>query len=219
MHWKILRRLAPSLLIAALTASCSADLDPASRAAIAAAKPDIGDIVFTRIGGPIFANVAVTTGSWTSHVGIIVDYRDGDWIVAESGIPIVRMTPLAKFIGRSVGHQFAIERLKVPPTGEQKREILRFSRLQFGKHYALGFSLQSRGTFCSRFVHDVVLDATGQSIGETETFSHLLHRNPSAPFWFWRAWFLGIIPWQRTTITPASELQSPLLADVAQNHA
>jgi len=219
MHWKFLLLLAPALLISAITSSCSADLDSASRAAIAASKPDIGDIVFTRIGGPIFTNVAVTTGSWTSHVGIIVDYRNGDWVVAESGIPVVRMTPLLKFIGRSVGHQFAIERLKVPPTREQKRQMLRFAELELGKHYALGFSIQSRGTFCSKFVHDVVLDATGQSIGETETFSHLLHRNPNAPLWFWKAWFLGFIPWQRTTITPASELQSPLLAVVAQNHA
>jgi hypothetical protein len=62
--------------------------------------------------------VAVTTLSWTSHVGIIVDYKDGDWIVAESGMPFVRKTPLRKFLGRSVDQKFSIRRLKTPPTAD-----------------------------------------------------------------------------------------------------
>jgi Permuted papain-like amidase enzyme, YaeF/YiiX, C92 family len=209
--------LASALLFGALPATAMATLDDQTYGAVVASKPAVGDIVFTRIGGPIFANVAATTQSWTSHVGIIVDYGHGDWIVAESGIPFVRKTPLRKFLDRSENQEFSIRRLRTEPTEEQKLTMLKFADSQLGKVYSLGFDLNSQNTFCSKFVHDDVLVSTHQSIGDVETFDHLLHRNPDAPLWFWRMWFLGFIPWQRTTITPASELQSPLLRIVAQN--
>ena len=96
--------------------------------------------------------------------------------------------------------------------------MLALADAQMGKLYSLGFDLNSQNTFCSKFVHDVVFQATHQQVGEVESFDHLLHRNPEAPLWFWRAWFLGSIPWQRTTITPASELSSPLLTVVAEHN-
>ncbi len=207
-----------SLILIAFAVHARANLDERTYDAVIAARPAIGDIVFTRIRGPIFTRVATTTQSWTSHVGIIVNYRHGDWIVAESGIPAVRQTPLRKFLGRSVNQAFSIRRLKAEPTAEEKHAMLEFADSQMGKFYSLGFNLQSRKTFCSKFVHDVVYESTHQSIGEIETFNHLLHRNPNAPLSFWRAWFFGSIPWERTTITPASELDSPLLKPVIQHH-
>jgi hypothetical protein len=206
------------LFFAALALSARGDLDDKTYNIVVASKPAVGDIVFTRIGGPIFANVATTTQSWTSHVGIIVDCQHGDWIVAESGVPFVRKTPLRKFLGRSDDQEFSIRRLRTEPTDEQKRAMLKFADSQMGKPYSLGFDLESRKTFCSKFVHDAVYESTHQSIGEIETFDHLLHQNPGAPLWFWRAWFFGSIPWHRTTITPASELESPLLRVVVQSH-
>src|SRR5271165_16591 len=211
--------LAGGLVLAAMSAPARANLDEQTYGAVVASKPAVGDIVFTRIGGPIFARVAAAGGSWTSHVGIIVDYRHGDWIVAESGIPFVRKTPLRKFLDRSDDQRFSIRRLRTEPTDEQRRAMLMFADSQMGKPYSLGFDLESRNTFCSKFVHDVVYAGTHQSIGEIETFEHLMQRNPDAPLWFWRAWFLGNIPVQRTTITPASEMESPLLRVVAQHNA
>ncbi len=210
--------LALAVLVAAITPHARAALDEGTYDRVVASQPHIGDIVFTRIGGPIFTRVAETTCSWTSHVGIIVDFRDGDWIVAESAVPFVRKTALRRFLDRSEDQQFSIKRLKPEPDDAAKREMLGFADSQMGRLYSLGFNLESRSTFCSKFVHDVVLAGTHQSIGETETFEHLLHRNPGAPLWFWRTWFLGFIPWSRTTITPASELSSPLLAPVVQNN-
>jgi len=207
-----------SLIDIACAVSARAHLDEPTYDAVVAAKPAVGDIVFTRIPGAIFTRVATTTRSWTSHVGIIVDYRRGDWIVAESGIPAVRMTPLRKFLGRSKDQAFSIRRLRAEPTDEEKHVMLKLADSQIGRFYSLGFNLQSRKTFCSKFVHDVVYESTHQSIGEIETFDHLLHQNPDAPLAFWRAWFFGSIPWERTTITPASELDSPLLRTVIQHH-
>jgi len=219
MRFRNLSPITCGLLFAALVLSARANLDDQTYNAIVASQPAVGDIVFTRIGGPVFARVATTTQSWTSHVGIIVDYQNGDWIVAESGIPVVRRTPLRKFIGHSVNCQFSILRLKREPTAAEKAAMLKFADSQLGKHYSLGFDLQSQETFCSKFVHDVVYESTHQSIGEVETFDHLLHQNPDVPLTFWRTWFLGSIPWQRTTITPASELNCPLLKVVFQKPA
>jgi hypothetical protein len=205
-------------LFAALTLPALASSDEQTYRAVVASKPLVGDIVFTRIGGPIFSRVARTTQSWTSHVGIIVDYQNGDWIVAESGIPFVRKTPLRKFLRHSENQKFSIQRLRTEPTDEEKMKMLQFADSQMGKPYSLGFDLESKNTFCSKFVHDVIYVSTRQSIGEIETFDHLLHRNPDAPLSFWRIWFLGFIPWQRTTITPASELVSPLLRPIIQHN-
>lgn len=206
------------LLFASVVPAARATLDDATYNSVVASRPAIGDIVFIRIGGPVFSRVAVTTGSWTSHVGIIVDRQNGDWLVAESGIPFVRKTPLRKFLDRSENQEFSIRRLKTEPNAAQERVMLDFANAQIGKVYSLGFNLKSKDTFCSKFVHDVVYAGTHQSIGEVETFDHLLHSNPDTPLSFWRVWFFGFIPWQRTTITPASELVSPLLKPVIQNH-
>jgi len=196
----------------------SAKIADQTYARVEASHPQIGDIVFTRVGGPLFGYVATTTLSWTSHVGIIVSQHDGDWIVAESGVPRVRKTPLRKFLDRSLDQQFAIMRLRQEPSESQKAVMLSYADTQLGKFYHFGFDLSSQRTFCSKFVHDVVADSTGQQLGQVETFDHLLHRNPNAPLWFWRTWFFGFIPWNRTTITPASELVSPLLRPVITNH-
>jgi hypothetical protein len=202
----------------ALAPTIRATLDDRTYFQVVASQPQVGDLVFIRIGGPLFSRVAQTTESWTSHVGIIVDQANGDWVVAESGIPFVRLTPLRRFLDRSSGQKFSLRRLKTPPSDEEKRMMRRIAEAQLGKLYSLGFDLESQNTFCSKFVRDVVYQATRQQVGEVETFDHLLHRNPEAPLWFWRAWFFGSIPWRRMTVTPASELDSPLLRVVAENN-
>jgi hypothetical protein len=207
-----------ALLAVFLSAVAQARIDEKTFQSVVASKLAVGDIVFIHIGGPVFSRVAATTQSWTSHVGIIVDRQRGDWIVAESGIPFVRKTPLRKFLDRSVNEEFSIRRLRNEPSAEEKRAMLKFADAQVGKLYSLGFNLDSSHTFCSKFVRDVVYAGTRQQIGEVETFDHLLHRNPRARLWFWRVWFFGFIPWQRPTITPASELGSPLLKGVVQHN-
>ncbi|EHP3225880.1 hypothetical protein KNY80_004744 [Salmonella enterica subsp. enterica serovar Newport] len=47
-----------------------------------------------------------------------------------------------------------------------------------------------------------------------ETFGHLLKNNPGAGLLFWRFWFLGSIPWEKRTVTPASLWLHPELERV-----
>jgi hypothetical protein len=86
-----------------------------------------------------------------------------------------------------------------------------------GEHSA-GFNLASRRQFCSRFVREVIQEATGIAPGNVETFESLLKRNPQHGLSFWRLWFFGRIPWQRETVTPASLLESPHLRIRGNTH-
>jgi hypothetical protein len=77
--------------------------------------------------------------------------------------------------------------------------------------YDTGFDLHSKRQFCSRYVREVVEEAADVQLGQVENFATLLKNNPQADQAFWRTWYLGNIPWQRETVTPASLLQDAKL--------
>ena len=58
---------------------------------------------------------------------------------------------------------------------------------------------------------DIYREALDIHVGSVETFGQLLKNNPEAGLRFWRFWFLGFIPWERKTVTPASIWQHPAL--------
>ncbi|MEO6875519.1 MAG: hypothetical protein ABI222_11940, partial [Opitutaceae bacterium] len=64
------------------------------------------------------------------------------------------------------------------------------------------------------FVYQVVLESSGEQLGKVETLRTLFAQNSTLPVWFWKIWYFGRIPWERKTITPESQLQSPLLRTV-----
>ena len=176
----------------------------------------VGDLVFIRIGGPgPFREVAAATGSWTNHVGIVVDVAGAEPLIAESAVPLSRLTPLSRFAARSEGGRLAVRRLVVEPTAEERLLVSAAAQGRLGIFYDTGFDLHSRRRqFCSRYVREVLLEATGQSVGEVETFAGLLARRPQAGLGFWKVWYFGRIPWQRETVTPASVLESSELRPI-----
>ncbi|WP_334068135.1 YebB family permuted papain-like enzyme [Burkholderia cepacia] len=179
------------------------------------AEPEIGDIVFIRVTVRPFLEVANATRSWTNHVGIVVGERDGESLVAESTFPLSRVTTMSRFLARSDRGACVIARLKQPLDAEQRRRLVDAAMRRTGVVYDTGFNLASRRQFCSRFVREVVRDATQIVLGDVETFDTLLRRNPGHPLGFWRIWYFGRIPWQRRTVTPASLLESDALRVVA----
>jgi len=172
---------------------------------------DVGDLVFIRIPLLPFRKVADTTLSWTNHVGIVVDVSGSEPVIAESRVPLSGATSLARFVRRSEGGRLAVARLKGTLAGGARRRLPRAARKRYGILYDTGFNLHSRRQFCSRFVREVLDEATGIRLGEEENFSTLLARNPQADQKFWRLWYLGAIPWQRKTVTPASLLRDERL--------
>jgi Permuted papain-like amidase enzyme, YaeF/YiiX, C92 family len=173
-----------------------------------------GDLVFIRVSSPLFSQVAAVTGSWTNHVGIAVLDRHGKLQIAESRVPLACLTTPLRFVRRSEGRRVAILRLPTTLTAAQAEQLGGAVRRRLGTPYDTGFNLHSRRQFCSRFVHEVLQEATGQAFGEVQTFSELLLHSPNADLAFWRWWFVGRIPWSRQTLTPASLLASTRLRTV-----
>ena len=179
-----------------------------------ARRLQVGDVVFIRIPVLPFRRVAAATNSWTNHVGIVVEVSGKGLTVAESKFPLSGTTTLSRFVARSEGRRAAVLRLKEPLSLQQQQIVAMAARRRAAIFYDTGFNLFSRRQFCSRFVREVLHEATGTLVGEVESFSTLLARNPRADVGFWRVWFFGRIPWQRRTVTPASLLESPHLKPV-----
>jgi hypothetical protein len=168
----------------------------------------VGDLVFVRIAFKPFLEVAHTTGTWTNHVGVVVDVSRGEPRIGESAFPFSRITTLSKFLKRSERGRFAVMRLKCELTPRQQASVLTAAERRSGIFYDTGFNLHSGREFCSRYAREVLAEATGRSVGEVETFAHLLSSCPDANLTFWKVWYFGRIPWQRETVTPASLLRS-----------
>ena len=173
-----------------------------------------GDIVFIRVGNFLYRRVAATTSSWDSHVGIIFKNEDGQLMVAESTIPKSKFTPLNAFLSRSEKGIFAIRRLKGGLSPEQAANLRASAERRMGQPYHFGFRYDSKRQFCSKLVYDVYMEAMGLEVGRLQTFRNLLDENPAAPMIFWHIWFFGFIPWKRRTVTPTSQLRSPIFDTV-----
>jgi hypothetical protein len=180
------------------------------------AQSATGDLVFIRVRTPLFMQVADATGSWTNHVGVVIDNAG---TVAESRFPLSGTTTLKRFIRRSAGGRVAIGRLRRALSPLERKLIAMAARRRVGVVYDTGFNLDSRRQFCSRFACEVIGEATGERLGKVETFSELLDAQPGTPLWFWTLWYFGRIPWHRQTITPASVLRSPALERVLDGYA
>ncbi len=178
----------------------------------------VGDLVFIRVDAKPFREVADATNSWTNHVGIVMETSGQEPVIAESKFPFSRATTFSKFIARSEHGRFAVARLKTTLSPKQQQRVAESARKRFSIFYDTGFNLHSKRQFCSRFVREVVAEATDIEVGEVETFAHLLQRNPHANVGFWKVWYFGRIPWERETVTPASLLTSSAV-QLVYNHS
>lgn len=172
---------------------------------------ETGDIVFTCIGAALFGQISTASQCWSNHVGIIIGHNSEDYLVAESRIPLSTVTTLSLFIQRSAGQRYAVRRLRGGLKVEQKLAIMEQVPSRLNKFYHTGFKYESSRQFCSKFVFDIYKDTLSIPIGDVETFEALLNSNPNAKLTFWKLWFLGSIPWERKTVTPASLWQHPNL--------
>ncbi len=122
----------------------------------------------------------------------------------KAGSPLSTITTLSRFIKRSSNQRYAIKRLDAGLTEQQKQRIVEQVPSRLRKLYHTGFKYESSRQFCSKFVFDIYKEALCIPVGEIETFGQLLNINPNAKLTFWKFWFLGSIPWDRKTVTPAS---------------
>lgn len=179
-----------------------------------ASRVKVGDLIFIRIPNRLFLKVSEGSGSWTNHVGIVIDTSGSEPLVAESRVPRASADSLSKFIDRSANGRAAVRRLPRELSAAEQQTLGQAARKRFGSLYDLGFDLHSSRQFCSKYVREVLAEASGELVGEPENFARLLARHPDTDQRFWKWWFHGNIPWQRETITPASQYESPKLSTV-----
>ena len=182
------------------------------------AQLKVGDVVFIHVKALPFDKISEATQSWVNHVGIVVAVEGEEAVVAESAFPLSRTTTLSRFVRRSQLRHVAVARLATPLNTTQSKAIAAASKARLGVLYDTGFDLESERQYCSRFVHEVLDQATGIRVGEAESFESLLQRNPKAGLGFWRLWFFGRIPWERQTVTPASLYRSRELRMLFDGH-
>lgn len=172
-----------------------------------------GDLIFISVINPLYRHVAATTRSKATHVGIAFYDEEKGWMIAESTIPFSKFTPLHKFLARSYGNWVAVRRLRTELSSEQLAQLRVECNRRMGKVYEFGFRYDSPRLFCSKLAYDSYR-AIGIEIGTLEAFSDLLRKYPDQSYRFWQFWFCGRIPWSTRTVTPASQLHSPLLTAV-----
>ncbi len=180
---------------------------------------EVGDVVFVRIPYRLFTKVSDVTQSWTNHVGTVTDVSGNEPVVSESRFPLSGKTTWSRFVARSERGRVAVARLGTPLDQQQREKIAMAASERSGIPYDTGFDLHSHRQFCSRYVREVMNEATGIQLGQVENFSMLLKSNPQADLFFWRAWYFGYIPWQRETVTPASLLNDARLHIIFDGYA
>ncbi|MGJ3352444.1 YebB family permuted papain-like enzyme [Providencia sp. Je.9.19] len=179
---------------------------------------EVGDIIFTSIGNELFRQIASASLCWSNHVGMIIGHNGEDYLIAESRIPLSTTTTLSRFISRSNNNRYGIRRLATPLTTEQKLALVSQVPTRLNKLYHTGFDYDSSRQFCSKFVFELYDTALNIQVGKKETFQELLGKNPNAKLNFWKFWFIGQIPWERTTVTPASLWHHPELSLIYSSH-
>ena len=176
-----------------------------------------GDIIFSSVGGPLFRRIASSTGSWTSHVGMVFKGENGQWLVAESKVPFSRFSTLENFVGRSVKKQVATRRVKRSLSEDDILRLRESAEKRMGKIYDFSYDLKkTKSQYCSKFVYEVYKEALGIEVGCNESFTDLYNKFPEMSLSFWRLWYLGRIPWKMNTVTPASQFNDEELEDVFQ---
>lgn len=176
-----------------------------------------GDLIFTAVDTYSYRKIAADTLTWTSHVGIIF-YEDNEWVVYESRIPRSTITPLCDFIDRFENEMIEIKRYQKPLEKKTLKTLKVAAVDRLGYFYHTGFDYDNENRmFCSKYVYDIFQDA-GIQVGSIETLEELLDRNPDADLVFWTRWYLGSIPWERRTVTPASQINDPKFMTVFSNN-
>lgn len=181
-------------------------------------QPLVGDVIFIRVGARPFREIASATNSWTNHLGVVLSVDGAEPLIGESRFPLSGTTTFSRFIARSEDKRYAIARLRHALTPDQQHALRTAAQRRASVLYDTGFNLRSKRQYCSRYVREVLAEATGVEVGEIQSFSELLEQQPGVNLKFWKAWYFGAIPWQRKTVTPASLLRSaemPLVFDSA----
>ncbi len=154
---RVSKLIAPAIFITALTA----------------AEPQLqlkdGDIIFQTTTSSQSKAIQLATHSRYSHVGIVY-FENRRPMVLEAVQP-VRVTPLKKFLSRSVGGHYVVKRLKnadivLTPTVLAKMQSV--GRSFVGKNYDWAFGWSDSRIYCSELVWKIYKQGAGIELAPTK---------------------------------------------------
>lgn len=129
----------------------------------------VGDFVFFESTTPQAHAIRVATGSRYTHMGI-VDRNDDGFHVIEAGRTVTE-TPLAEFIGRGVGGEYAVYRV-ADLTDELAAAALEEARTYMGAPYDIFFRIGTEAIYCSELPYHA-FGAVGVELGTVERLGDL----------------------------------------------
>lgn len=202
--------LLPILLLLILLGAAS--LNVVSATALPEVQP--GDLIFQTSKSSQSEAIQRATGSRYSHMGLVL-FENGEPMVLEA-ISTVRMTPLADWIARGVGHHYVVKRLKEADTvltAKAIRQIESQAKSFLGQAYDLNFEWSDHRIYCSELVWKIYDQALGLRIGAlqplgTFNLSDQSVQNKMAQRYGTR------VPKNEMVISPGAMFESPLLITV-----
>ncbi len=142
-------------------------------AAIAAADPQRqlkdGDIIFQQSASSQSKAIQLATHSRYSHVGLV--WFDKRRAMVLEAVEPVRVTPLKKFLARSVGGHYVVKRLKnadVILTPAVLAKMQSVGRTFVGKKYDWAFGWSDTRIYCSELVWKIYKHGAGIELAPTK---------------------------------------------------
>ncbi|KFG99012.1 hypothetical protein GQ56_0100670 [Burkholderia paludis] len=121
-----------------------------------AASAHVGDLVFIRVPARAPRDTAGTAGAWANRFGIVVDTSGDEPMIAESAWAWTTLTPLSRFVARTVGGRIALARRVAAPGADAQRQVHEAAERQIDSLLGHRFSPRARRGFCARYVSDVL---------------------------------------------------------------
>ncbi len=161
-------------------------------------KPQAGDLIFeSLIPSELVRAIEGVTNSEFSHVGILKQDKDGDWVVVEA-MGSVHETSLWLYIARSRLDHFAVYRLRPmyrPFIPKFMSEVKKYC----GRPYDYRYDMDDSYIYCSELPYKAFKSVSGIELGELKTMGELNWKPFESTI---RKYDNGNLPLERIMITP-----------------
>jgi hypothetical protein len=135
-------------------------------------KPQVGDLIFqSLVSSELVRVIEGVTNSEFSHVGILKQDKDGNWVVVEA-MTTVHETPLWLYIARSRFDHFAVYRLRSPYRAYIPKFMNEIEKYK-GLPYDFKYDMDDDYIYCSELPYKAFKSISGIALGELKTVAQL----------------------------------------------
>ncbi len=188
---------------------------------LAAAKPPAhlqdGDIIFQTTQSSQSKTIQLATHSRYSHVGIMF-FNKGRPMVLEAVEP-VRVTPLKKFLARSVGGHYVVKRLKNADAVLSRAVLGKMQSVgksYVGRHYDWVFGWSDERIYCSELVWKIYQQGAGIELAPTKKLREFDLSHPAVKAKL-KERYGNKVPLDEPVVAPSQLFESGLLKTVVES--